>query len=78
MAKIRAQEVLRSNADVLRHVGDFHYLWVQADYCYELDEYGSLGDEAYVARYMGQAETEIRAWVLDRFNKLASAYPSQD
>jgi hypothetical protein len=47
LAKMRAQEVLRSNAHVLRHVGDFHYFWVQADYCDELREYGILGEEAY-------------------------------
>jgi hypothetical protein len=73
LAKTRAQEVLRSNADVLRHVGDFHCHWVQADDCDELRDYGSLGEEAYVARYMGQTETEIRTWVLDKFKRLASA-----
>jgi hypothetical protein len=73
LAKMRAQEVLRSNADVLQHVGDFQYFWVQADYCYELRAYGSLGEEAYVARYMGQTEMEIRTWVLDKFKRLPSA-----
>jgi len=71
--KIRAQEVLRSNADVLRRVGDFPCYRVQADYRDELRDYGSLSEEAYVAHHIGQTEAEIRTWVLDKFKRLASA-----
>jgi hypothetical protein len=73
LAKIRAQEVLRSDSDPLKHLRDFEHLWIRADYCHELAEYGNLDDEVYVARYMNQPEPEIREWVTEKLKKLADA-----
>lgn len=72
LAKMKAQELLRSEADPLQHLRDFEHLWVEADYCRALGDYGNLDDEVYVARQMGQPEQEIRAWVLKRIQKLAT------
>jgi hypothetical protein len=74
LAKMRAQEILRSELDPLQHLRDFEYLWIQADYCSELSAYGNLDDEVHVARCMGQSEQEIRAWVLKRIQELAVDY----
>lgn len=72
LAKIKAQELLRSEADPLQHLRDFEHFWVEADYCRALTDYGNLDDEVYVARQTGQPEQEIRAWVLKRIQKLAT------
>jgi hypothetical protein len=32
----------------------------------------NLDDEVYVAKVMGQPEEEIRAWLLERLNRLAN------
>lgn len=72
LAKMRAQELLRSEADPLQHLRDFEHLWIGADYCRALREYGNLDDEVDVARQMGQREQEIRTWVLKRIQRLAT------
>src|SRR5215831_7511895 len=64
LAKMRAQEILRSESDPLLHLRDFEHFWIEADYCRELSDYGNLDDEVYVARLTGLPEQEIRAWVL--------------
>jgi hypothetical protein len=73
LAKIRAQKILRSNSDPFKHLRDFEQLYIQTDYCRELRDYGNLDDEVYVARYMGQSESEIRAWLMERLKQLADA-----
>lgn len=72
LAKMKAQELLESEADPLQHLRDFEHLWIEADYCRELNAYGNLDDEVYVARQMGQPEPEIRSWVMKRIQKLAT------
>jgi len=72
LAKMRAQEIVRSGADLFQHLRDFEYFWAQADFCSELCDYGTLEDEVHVARYMGQSEQEIRGWVMEKIRKLAS------
>ncbi len=67
LAKNRAQALLPSNADVLRHVQDFHFFRVQPDDCHELDNFGNLDGEVYVARYMGESEADPRAWIVEKF-----------
>lgn len=42
-------------------------MWVDADYCSSLREYGPLGDEAFVARECGQPDDEICTWLLEKF-----------
>lgn len=49
------------------------HLWIEAGYCHELAEYGDLDEEAYVVRQMGQPEQGIRAWLVERLNRLAGA-----
>jgi hypothetical protein len=71
LARMRAREILRSESDPLQHLRDFEHLWIEADYCRELVDYGNLDDEVYVARSMGQPEQEIRAWVMKRIQNLA-------
>ena len=73
LAKLRAQEILRTDSDPLGHLSDCGHLYIEADYCRELEAYGNLADEAYVAQLMGQSEQEIRTWVIDRLKKLADA-----
>jgi hypothetical protein len=73
LAKIRAQEIVRSGSDPFQHLRDFEHLWIQADYCHELRDYGNLDDEVNVARCMGQSEAEIRAWVTKRIQELSSS-----
>ena len=72
LAKLRAQEILRTDADPLKHLRDFEHLWIQSHYCRELNDYGNLEDEVYVAGATGQTEQEVRAFVLDRLKKLAA------
>ena len=71
LAKLRAQEILRSNLDPLKHLRDFEQLWILAHHCRELQEYGNLDDEVHVARCMSQPEPEIRAWLMEKLKKLA-------
>lgn len=73
LARMRAGEILAANSDPFKHLRDFEHLWIEADYCHELAEYGNLDDEVYVARQMGQPEQEIRAWLMERLNRLAGA-----
>lgn len=72
LAKFRAQEIMAKKSDPLSHLRDFEYLWIEADYSGELQDYGNLDDEVYVARLMGQPEDEIRAWVTTRLKRLAA------
>ena len=72
LARMRAQEILRLESDPLQHLRDFEQLWIQSDHCRELRDYGNLDDEVHVARCMGQPERKIRAWVMERMQKLAS------
>lgn len=73
LAKVRAQKILATNADPFQHLRDFEHLWFECHYCHQLRDYGNLDDEVYVARVMGQPDQEIRAWLLDRLKKLATA-----
>jgi hypothetical protein len=71
LARTRAREILRSESDPMNHLRDFEYLWIQTDYCSELEEYGNLDDEVHVARSMGQPEPEIRTWLMTKIRQLA-------
>lgn len=64
---------MAANSDPLRHLRDSEHLWIEADYCQESVEYGTLDDEVHIARQLGQAEQEIRAWLMERLNRLAGA-----
>lgn len=72
LAMLRAREILNSHADPFPHLADFAHLWSEADYCRELEDYGNLHDEVYIAKLSGQPEEEIRAWLLQRLNRLAT------
>lgn len=72
LAKFRARQILQSNEDPLKHANDFCQMWADAGYCSALSEYGTLAEEVYVARLSGQADDQIRAWLLEKFNALAS------
>jgi hypothetical protein len=72
-AKKRAQEIVGNNSDPFKHLRDFEHLYVETDYCGELQDYGSLDDEVHVARSMGQPEHEIRIWLMQRLKKLSDA-----
>ena len=74
--KMRAQEILRTESDLLQHLRDFEQLWIRSGYCRGLRDYGNLVDEVYVAQQMRQPEQEIRAWVLKRIQKLAATDPT--
>src|SRR5215831_16398555 len=71
MAKLRAQQILAASSDPLEHIRDFEHLWFESDYCVELQDYGNLDDDVYVARCMGQSQEEIRMWLIERLKKLA-------
>jgi hypothetical protein len=73
LAKLRAQEILATNLDPFKHLRDFEHLWIEADYCHELQDYGNLDDEVFVARSTGQPEQEIRVWLMERLKTLATA-----
>jgi hypothetical protein len=73
LARLRAREILRKNSDPLQHLRDFEQLWVESDYCAELQEYGNLADDVYVARFTKESETDICAWVTDRLKRLAES-----
>ena len=72
LARLRAQGILARNSDPFGHLRDFEHLWIEADYCRELQEYGNLDDEVYVARVCRQSEQEIREWLTERLKKLAA------
>jgi hypothetical protein len=73
LAKLRAQEILARNLDPFKHLRDFEQVWIESDYCRELQDFGNLDDEVHVARSMGQPEHEIRTWLLGRLEKLTDA-----
>jgi hypothetical protein len=70
LAKLRAQEILARNLDPFKSLRDFEQVWIESDYCGELQDYGTLDDEVHVARSMGQPEHEIRTWLMERLKKL--------
>jgi hypothetical protein len=72
LAQLRAREILRTDADPFCQLRDFCILWRESDYCRELEEYGTLEDDVYVARCEGTPEAELRTWVLAQLNKLAT------
>jgi hypothetical protein len=71
LAKRRAREILQSNDDPLKHADDFYQMWVEADYCRELEEYGELGEWVYIAQDSGETKDEIRPWLLEKLKALA-------
>ena len=71
LAKLRAQEILATNLDPFKHLRDFEHMWIEADYCRGLQDYGNLDDDVYLARSLGQPEHEIRAWLMEKLTKLA-------
>jgi hypothetical protein len=73
LAKLRAQEILARNLDPFKCLRDFEQVWIESDYCGELQDYGTLDDEVHVARSMGQPEYEIRTWLIERLKKLTDA-----
>ena len=73
LAKLRAQEIVAANLDPFKHLRDFEHLWIEADYCRELQDYGNLNDDVFVARSMGEPDQEIRAWIMERLKTLAAA-----
>jgi hypothetical protein len=72
LAKRRAREILQSNEDPLKHANDFFHLWVEADFCKELSDYGELEEEVYLARHSGQSDNQIRPWLLEKLKALAN------
>jgi hypothetical protein len=72
LAKLRAREILRSGDDPLKHANDFLGLWVEANYCSELSEYGELAEEVYVAQVSGETDDQIRAWLVEKLKILAA------
>jgi len=76
LAKLRARQILQSNADPLKHARDFHQMWVDADYCRALSEYGPLDEDVYVAQVSGQTDDQIRAWLLEKLKALAASLHS--
>ena len=72
LAKLHARQILQSNEDPLKHANDFLRLWIEAGYCSELEEYGELADEVYLAQRSGQTADEIRAWLPEKLKALAS------
>ncbi len=72
LAKLRAREILRSGDDPLKHANDFLGLWVEANYCSELSEYGELAEDVYVAQASGETDDQIRAWLVEKLKILAA------
>jgi hypothetical protein len=72
LARLRARQILQNNEDPLKHANDFWRLWVESDYCSALHDYGPLADDVYVARESGQADDQIRAWLLEKLKTLAA------
>jgi hypothetical protein len=66
LAKLWAADILRENSDPSRRTREFERLWIRADYSKELQEVGTLDDEVYLAREMGQSEELIREWLQQR------------
>jgi hypothetical protein len=73
LARQRAQEILQSGDDPLRHILAFEQLWIRARYPSRMSSLGALSEEVSAARYMGQTESEIRQWVLQKLRESLSA-----
>ena len=73
LAKLRAAEILRDGRDPLGYTREFEGLWIRTDYSKSLEAVGTLKDEVFVAREIGQSESLIRAWVLDRLREFLKA-----
>lgn len=61
LSKRRARHILENNSDPLRYVGAFERLWIETDYAAEMQSFGTLSDEASVAREMGESLDSIRS-----------------
>jgi hypothetical protein len=72
MARRRAREILETGADPMRYTREFEQLCIRTDWPQELSGYGCLDDDVYIAREMGQPETEIRSWLIQRLKELVS------
>lgn len=66
LARRRAQEIVQSGDDPLRHTREFEQLWIRSGYSKQITSLGTLDDEVNVSRYMGRTEVEIRQWVLQK------------
>jgi hypothetical protein len=73
LAKHRARQILQANDDPLKHAQDFKHIWLEADYCSELADYGNLADEVYVAKHSGQTDDQIRRWLRQKLQTLADS-----
>ena len=71
LARIRAREIVQSGSDPLQHLSDFEQLWLASNYSPDLSEYGTLADDAYIAKIQGKSEPEIRAWAASVIRRLA-------
>lgn len=68
-----ATEILDRNLDALPYLGKFERWFMLADYPAEFQELGLLEEDAYVMKYSGSSEDEIRAWVLERLQAFLRA-----
>ncbi|HEY6447110.1 MAG TPA: hypothetical protein VIY53_11665 [Acidobacteriaceae bacterium] len=60
VARDLAQRILRENLDPLAFTGEFHTLWVHADYAREIQIVGTLDDDKYLAQYFYRTEEQFR------------------
>jgi hypothetical protein len=69
IAKHRAQEILASGGDPLRHIHDFEHLWITAGYPSELCSVGTVCDDVYIASG-NQSDDAIRKWIVERLKEM--------
>ena len=72
----RAHEILQGGSDPLRSTRFFEQLWFRAGYPADLSKFGTLYDEAHIAKSMGRSEKEILDWLTQRLRELVDPNPS--
>ena len=65
MAVYRVRDIIEKELDPLLHTSELEKLWIASDYSDVLQPVGSLDDDVYLSRAMGEAETVIRSRVLE-------------
>jgi hypothetical protein len=60
MAIYRTRDIVENRRDPLRYTRELERLWIASDYSDELQSLGTLDDELWLGRSMGETEERIR------------------
>jgi hypothetical protein len=69
IAKYLVSQILQSGVDPITRTNELQWLWIRAGYPSELQEIGTLYDDASVWSSMGTSDKKIRRQIVETFEK---------